>query len=114
MYLLDDEDTMESYETLGKAKQESERIQAEESFVKQVNDLGHVGQIELISGTFIFIYFCIKLSIEIFFGTGYNDMKEGLREFLNEFAENGKVVQAEDVKKFFEDLRATKRPRLDL
>lgn len=41
-------------------------------------------------------------------------MKEALKDFLEEFANNGKVVQEKDVQEFFENLRATKRPRLDL
>jgi len=93
-YLLDEEDSIEHYEAVGKAKQEADTIRAEESFSRQVNELGHVGQIELISG--------------------YNTMKEALSDFLKEFAEQGKVVQTKDVQDFFENLRATKRPRLDL
>lgn len=49
-YLLDDEDTIENYEAAGKAKIESDMVRAEESFSRQINEMGHVGQIELISG----------------------------------------------------------------
>ncbi|OXA60503.1 putative E3 ubiquitin-protein ligase UBR7 [Folsomia candida] len=93
-FLLDEEDTIENYEAAGQAKLDSEMVRAEESFTRQMNEMGHVGQIELISG--------------------YNNMKEALKDFLEEFANNGKVVQEKDVQEFFENLRATKRPRLDL
>jgi hypothetical protein len=49
-FLIDEEDTIDSYEALGKEKTESDQIKAEESFNKQVDALGRVGQIELISG----------------------------------------------------------------
>jgi E3 ubiquitin-protein ligase UBR7 len=95
-YLLDEEDTIENYEAVGKAKLESDMVQAEENFSRQVNEMGRVGQIELISG--------------------YNNMKAALGDFLKQFAEQGKVVGEKDVQDFFENLKAerNKRPRLDL
>lgn len=43
----------------------------------------------------------------------YNDLKSELRDYLKRFAEEGKVVQSEDIQKFFEDLRSKKRRRVD-
>lgn len=41
-------------------------------------------------------------------------MKDALKTFLTEMAEKRKVVDEKDVQDFFENLRAAKRPRLDL
>lgn len=49
-FLIEEDDTIESYETIGKARADSVMMQAEESFNKQVNEMGLVGQIEFVSG----------------------------------------------------------------
>jgi hypothetical protein len=42
-----------------------------------------------------------------------NDLKDELRDFLESFAESGKVIQSTDVKNFFEDLRERKKRKLE-
>jgi len=48
--LIDDEDTLEHYEAIGKEKDEIASKEAEEEMKKKMKDLGHVGQIEMIAG----------------------------------------------------------------
>ena len=42
---------------------------------------------------------------------GYNDMKTALNEYLRQFAEQGKVVKAEDIRNFFEAMEAKKKAK---
>jgi len=42
----------------------------------------------------------------------YNTMKENLMEYLSKFANNKKVVREEDIKEFFEEMKANKKQRL--
>jgi len=60
---------------------------------KQMYILFKVGQIELIHNV--------------------NDLKDELRDFLESFAQSGKVIQSTDVTNFFEDLRERKKRKLE-
>lgn len=42
----------------------------------------------------------------------YNNMKENLMDYLAKFANNKKVVREEDIKEFFEEMKANKKPRV--
>jgi len=43
----------------------------------------------------------------------YNNMKDNLMEYLSKFADNKKVVREEDIKTFFEGMKANKKMRTD-
>ena len=42
---------------------------------------------------------------------GYAEMRTSLNDFLREFAEQGKVVKAEDIKNFFQEMEAKKKAK---
>ena len=44
--------------------------------------------------------------------TEYNNMKERLKQYLQKFAENKKVVREEDIKEFFSEMESKKRPKV--
>ncbi|WAR18417.1 UBR7-like protein [Mya arenaria] len=44
---------------------------------------------------------------------GFNDMKSALSDYLKHFAENGKVVRAEDIREFFTQMEQRKRQKTD-
>jgi E3 ubiquitin-protein ligase UBR7 len=44
---------------------------------------------------------------------GVNDFKEGLKDFLSEFAQKGKVVKRENIEAFFQDLNERKKRKLE-
>jgi E3 ubiquitin-protein ligase UBR7 len=41
-------------------------------------------------------------------------MKESLKDFLKKFADEGKIVTQEDIQEFFQTMKATKRPRVEI
>ncbi|CAG2057817.1 unnamed protein product, partial [Timema podura] len=45
---------------------------------------------------------------------GFNDMKSHLKEYLQKFAENKKVVREEDIREFFLGLEARKKQKLEV
>lgn len=45
--------------------------------------------------------------------SGFNDMKSALNDYLKRFAENGKVVRAEDIREFFSQMEQRKKQRTD-
>ena len=49
----------------------------------------------------------------VFFNSGFNDMKSALSDYLKKFAENGKVVRAEDIREFFSQMEQRKRQKTD-
>ncbi|KAL1487050.1 hypothetical protein MTO96_008354 [Rhipicephalus appendiculatus] len=87
LFLLDEEDTVQSYEEKGKAA----RAQAPsgDPLMSALGSLGRVQQIEAIHG--------------------YNNLKTQLVDFLKKFADNRKVVREEDVREFFSGMEARKR-----
>ncbi|XP_064181283.1 putative E3 ubiquitin-protein ligase UBR7 [Anguilla rostrata] len=87
-FLLDESDTVLAYENRGKAQQEEEDL-----LMSALNRLDHVQQLEIIYE--------------------YNDMKTELKDYLQRFAEEGRAVSPEDIRGFFEELRARKRRRVD-
>jgi E3 ubiquitin-protein ligase UBR7 len=44
----------------------------------------------------------------------YNNMKIQLKEYLQKFAENKKVVREEDIREFFSGMEARKKQRVDV
>ena len=42
-----------------------------------------------------------------------NDFKQGLKDFLGEFAQQGKVVKRENIEAFFESLNERKKRKLE-
>lgn len=85
------EDTIAEYEKIGVHKYKEP---SEVTGMKALSGMNRVQQVEVIHG--------------------YNDMKERLSAFLKTFAEDGKVVTAEDIQGFFQSMSNAKRPRLNL
>uniref|UniRef100_H2YJI1 UBR-type domain-containing protein n=1 Tax=Ciona savignyi TaxID=51511 RepID=H2YJI1_CIOSA len=83
-FLLEESDTVKAYEEKGRREQSTG--------LEGVEGMSRVHQIEMIHG--------------------FNNMKEGLTEFLKSFADQGKVVTADDIRQFFQTLNQ-KRRRLD-
>lgn len=90
-FLFNLEDTVAEYEKIGADKYKEP---SEVSGMKALSGMNHVQQVEVIHG--------------------YNDMKSKLSTFLKSFAEEGKVVTAEDIQGFFQRMTEAKRPRLNL
>ncbi|KAJ8399188.1 hypothetical protein AAFF_G00415670 [Aldrovandia affinis] len=87
-FLLDESDTVLAYENRGKAQEEEG---GDDLVMSALNRLDHVQQLEIIYE--------------------YNDMKTELKDYLQRFAEEGKVVTPEDIRNFFEELQTRKRRR---
>lgn len=90
-FLLDQEDPVHLYEEKSKAKAQAV---VEDQNNKLMNSMDRVQLIEAI--------------------TGYNELKENLGEYLKKFAENKKVVRAEDIKEFFDGMQARKKARIEI
>ncbi|XP_073434217.1 putative E3 ubiquitin-protein ligase UBR7 isoform X2 [Dendrobates tinctorius] len=90
LFLLEECDTVQAYENKGKSE---ETQGSRDPLMMALSSMNRVQQVELISE--------------------YNDLKSELTDYLKKFAEEGKVVQTQDIQKFFEDLRSRKRRRLD-
>ncbi|XP_030766741.1 putative E3 ubiquitin-protein ligase UBR7 [Sitophilus oryzae] len=90
-FLLDHEDPVHLYEEKSKAKA---KAMVENEDKKFINSLDRVQLIEAIAG--------------------YNDLKENLGQYLKKFAENKKVVREEDIKEFFEGMKARKKARVEI
>ncbi|XP_037271851.1 putative E3 ubiquitin-protein ligase UBR7 [Rhipicephalus microplus] len=87
LFLLDEEDTVQSYEEKGKAARA--QVPEGDPLMSALGSLGRVQQIEAIHG--------------------YNNLKTQLVDFLKKFADNRKVVREEDVREFFSGMEARKR-----
>lgn len=83
-------DSVQAYEEAGKAKKNETGY---EKGMKALASLGHVEQLNAIEE--------------------YNNMKENLKQYLQKFAENKKVVREEDIKEF-EGAEASVGRRSDL
>ncbi|KAL0967563.1 hypothetical protein UPYG_G00253830 [Umbra pygmaea] len=94
-FLLDEADTVLAYENKGKTTEQEQAGAAGggDPLMSALNTLGRVQQLEIIHG--------------------YNDMKTELKEFLQRFAAEGKVVTPEDIRHFFEQQQSRKRQRAD-
>uniref|UniRef100_A0A3P8ZMK8 Putative E3 ubiquitin-protein ligase UBR7 n=1 Tax=Esox lucius TaxID=8010 RepID=A0A3P8ZMK8_ESOLU len=92
-FLLDESDTVLAYENKGKTTEQEQAGAAEgrDPLMSALNTLGRVQQLEIIHG--------------------YNDMKTELKDFLQRFAAEGKVVTPEDIRQFFEQQQSRKRRR---
>ncbi|KAJ8409070.1 hypothetical protein AAFF_G00240910 [Aldrovandia affinis] len=91
-FLLDESDTVLAYENKGKrTEQEEGGSQGRDPLMSALNTLGRVQQLEIIYE--------------------YNDMKTELKDYLQRFAAEGKVVTPEDIQRFFEEQQSRKRRR---
>ncbi|XP_078130557.1 putative E3 ubiquitin-protein ligase UBR7 isoform X2 [Sander vitreus] len=90
-FLLDESDTVLAYENKGKSSEQ--RRQGPDPLMSALDNLNRVQQLEIIHG--------------------YNDMKTELKDFLQRFAAEGKVVTSEDIRQFFEQQQSRKRRRDD-
>lgn len=90
-YLLDPLDSVQAYEEAGKASGGESQY---EQGMRALSSLGHVQQLNAIEE--------------------YNNMKERLKEYLQKFAENKKVVREEDIKEFFSGMKSQKRQKVDV
>ena len=86
-FLLDESDTIISYEDRGQSRRE-QQSSSYDSSLNALNSLGRVQQIEILHG--------------------YNDMKTQLTSYLAEFAKEGKTVTKEDIQRFFQKLQEQK------
>lgn len=92
LFLLDDEDTVHSYEEQGKAKNDCQSRY--DQGMQALSQMDRIRQVEAIHE--------------------YNDMKCELKEFLRNFVEKKKVVRKEDIEEFFSQMQARKRQRLEI
>lgn len=90
LFLVDECDTVQAYENKGKTAEAQER---RDPLMTALSSMNRVQQVEMISE--------------------YNDMKTELTDYLKRFAEERKVVKAEDIQQFFDYLRSRKRRRVD-
>lgn len=90
-FLLDESDTVLAYENKGKSNEQTQ--QGNDPLMSALDNLNRVQQLEIIHG--------------------YNDMKTELKDFLQRFAAEGKVVTPEDIRQFFEQQQSRKRRRVD-
>ncbi|XP_076686191.1 putative E3 ubiquitin-protein ligase UBR7 [Andrena cerasifolii] len=88
-FLLDPTDSVHAYEEAGKITSQESRY---EKGMKALASLGRVEQLTAIEE--------------------YNNMKEQLKQYLQKFAENKKVVREEDIKEFFLEMESKKRPKV--
>lgn len=88
-FLLDPTDSVHAYEEAGKI---TSRESQYEKGMKALASLGRVEQLTAIEE--------------------YNNMKERLKQYLQKFAENKKVVREEDIKEFFSEMESKKRPKI--
>ncbi|CAN7995535.1 unnamed protein product [Ixodes hexagonus] len=89
-FLLDEDDTVHSYEERGKAAQPGP--ETADPLMSALGTLGRVQQIEAIHG--------------------YNNLKTELTDFLKKFATSKTVVREEDVREFFDQMQARKRQKV--
>nr|CAG4650232.1 EOG090X07TK [Sida crystallina] len=87
-FLIDDQDTVEFYEEKGKAVKNPSH---NDRLMMALSSLDRVQQVEAIQE--------------------YQDFSSELKEYLKKFAENKKVVRAEDIHEFFGQLKQRKRQR---
>ncbi|XP_070705229.1 putative E3 ubiquitin-protein ligase UBR7 [Pempheris klunzingeri] len=90
-FLSDESDTVLAYENKGKTNERTQ--QGHDPLMSALDNLNRVQQLEIIHG--------------------YNDMKTELKDFLQRFAAEGKVVTPDDIRQFFEQQQSRKRRRVD-
>lgn len=89
LFLLDETDTVLAYEMKGKTLERTN--QNTDPLMSALDRLNRVQQLELIHE--------------------YNDLKTELKDFLQRFASDGKVVTPDDIRQFFEQQQNRKRRR---
>lgn len=92
-WILDESDTVQSYEEKGKQTAETVVKDRYEEGLKELSKLDRVRQVEVIQN--------------------YNEFKSSLSEFLGKFVQQKKVVRKEDIDEFFVDMQARKRQRIE-
>ncbi|XP_062858421.1 putative E3 ubiquitin-protein ligase UBR7 [Trichomycterus rosablanca] len=92
-FLLDETDTVLAYENKGKTSEQSNGAEGRDPLMSALDNLNRVQQLEIIHE--------------------YNDMKTELKDYLQRFAAEGKVVTPEDIRNFFEQQQTRKRRRAD-
>ncbi|XP_059353944.1 putative E3 ubiquitin-protein ligase UBR7 [Carassius carassius] len=93
-FLMDEMDTVLAYENKGKSTEQAEQAggaEGRDPLMSALNNLNRVQQLEIIHE--------------------YNDMKTELKDYLQRFAAEGKVVTPEDIRHFFEQQQSRKRRR---
>ncbi|KAF7654045.1 hypothetical protein LDENG_00075310 [Lucifuga dentata] len=90
-FLLDESDTVLAYEHKGKTNEQ--RQQGHDPLMSALDHLNRVQQLEIIHE--------------------YNDMKTELKDFLQRFAAEGKVVTPDDIRQFFEQQQSRKSQRFN-
>ncbi|XP_058470000.1 putative E3 ubiquitin-protein ligase UBR7 isoform X2 [Solea solea] len=90
-FLLDESDTVVAYERKGQNNEQNQ--QGHDPLMSALDNLNRVQQLEIIHG--------------------YNDMKSELKDFLQRFAAEGKVVTPDDIRHFFEQQQSRKRRRVE-
>ncbi|XP_043287185.1 putative E3 ubiquitin-protein ligase UBR7 [Venturia canescens] len=88
-FLLDPLDSVQAYEEAGKSNPRETQY---EKGMRALASLDHVQQIDAIQE--------------------YNNMKENLKQYLQKFVENKKVVREEDIKEFFSGMESRKRSKV--
>ncbi|RWS31679.1 putative E3 ubiquitin-protein ligase UBR7-like protein [Leptotrombidium deliense] len=91
-FLCDEKDTVHYYESQGKER--SIKISQYERGLNEITKMDRVKSIEAIQEC--------------------NTMMDHLKDYLKKFAENKKVVREEDIREFFEGLKAKKRPKIEI
>jgi len=94
-YLIDTQDTVHHYEEKGKAKALENTTESQnEKLMQALSSFDRVKQVEAI--------------------TEYNSMKDQLKEYLQKFAENKKIVREEDIREFFSTMESRKKQRVEV
>ncbi|XP_058814304.1 putative E3 ubiquitin-protein ligase UBR7 [Topomyia yanbarensis] len=87
-FLLNEKDTVQWYEENGRTKTEAQGSSYEQG-IRAWNQVGRIQQVEILSG--------------------YNHMKERLRDFLDTFVTSQQVVTEKDITEFFAKLNREKK-----
>jgi len=88
-FLTQEADTVHHYEQQGQESMSNTSM--EEAGMEALGQMGRVQQVEAIHS--------------------YNNMKDNLMDYLAKFASSKKVVREEDIKEFFEEMKANKKRR---
>ncbi|XP_059055490.1 putative E3 ubiquitin-protein ligase UBR7 [Achroia grisella] len=90
LFLIDPEDTVTAYETLGKERNEGNSVSQYEKGLKALSSLDRIQQINAL--------------------TEYNKMRDKLLDFLKSFKDKKEIVKEEDIKAFFAGIKAKREP----
>lgn len=101
-FLCDDEDMVQEYEKQGL----SQPTQYEQG-MQALSSMERTKQIDAIAGNILVNI--VKKGIHGIYFAEYGQMKEELKTFLAKFAEEQKVVTEDDIKGFFDGLKAKRR-----